>query len=92
MKTANAAMKQARLERAGKQVDEEHSDDFDEPQTSQEIIARIKKCRDILALMRMRVVNNADRHKLPSGWASNSGLLLSEIANLLKRLESVLVG
>jgi hypothetical protein len=90
MQTLRVAMRQARLERARKQVKEEQGDDLDEPRTPQEIIAKLKGYRDTLALMRMRLVNNADKHKLPSGWASNSGLLLSEIANLLNRLESEL--
>jgi hypothetical protein len=65
-------------------------EEFEEPQTPQEIIAALKKHRLTLATMLYNLFTERQKHKLGSFQVQAMGTLLSELDLLLNRLEELL--
>src|SRR5262249_21224247 len=78
----------AREEREGETPKNE--DDRKEASTHLEIIAALKKHRLALAMTFQRLSMNNEKHKIGSFTVQAIGLLLSEMRNLLERLEDQL--
>lgn len=85
-----ASMKRAREDGEQMQSTKERNEESEAPRTPREIIVALRKYRRTLALMLMKLFHERQKHALGSFQVQSMGLLLSEIENLLNRLECVL--